>query len=125
MTKQEKIQEAYGKYYPQLKDYIDENGWSSNWNNFASVETILFEKEDIEKSQGKWRLKFLQGIESNNGWIKIESKDDLPKYGYYEVILRGNNNHSRASLCRDFNEKSQLIHYSHYQPIIKPQPPIY
>jgi hypothetical protein len=30
-----------------------------------------------------WRPKSLDGIENNNGWIKIESKDDLPKKGKY------------------------------------------
>lgn len=124
MTKEEKIKEAYGKYYPQLKDAIDENGWSSNWNHFASVETILFAKEDIEKSKGKWRLKSLQGIEDNNGWVKIESEDDLPKEsGDYYVIHSGSINYYPMA------EKELFIKwigvYSHYQPITKPQPPIY
>jgi len=121
MTKEEKIKEAYGEHYPQLSDSIDENGWSSNWNHFASLETRLFAKEDIEKSNGKWRLKSLQGIENNNGWTKIETKEGLPEFGYYEVVVRSNGKMTRATLDKNV----PLVYYSHYQTISDLKPPLH
>lgn len=80
---------------------------------------------------GKFRPKSLQGIENNNGWINIESEDDLPKEsGVYEACI--NEEYiGRIRFSREFNEWSciydsdNLRFPSHYQPIIKPQPPIY
>jgi hypothetical protein len=88
--------------------------------------------------------------ETNNGWIKIESKDDLPKekeffrfipcnqfdkefigwidtklrevffidFSFYEVEKNGNKYTSQTNAWLT----SQI---THYQPIQKPQPPIY
>jgi len=128
MTKQEKIQEAYGEHYDMVKNHIDENGW-------IDTQTFSFSRKGIDFEQYKKRSntylgfynrpKSLQGIENNNGWIKIESEEDLPESGYYEVILKGSGNDSRATLDREFNKKSQLMHYSHYQKIINTKPPLY
>jgi len=92
----------------------------------------------------------LIGIEDNNGWIKIESDDDLPKekeffrfipcnnfdrefmgwidnklgevlfidFTFYEVEKDGNRYVSQSNAWLT----SQI---THYQPIQKPQPPIY
>ena len=51
---------------------------------------------DIDMSGvGKFRPKSLQGIENNNGWIKIESEKDLPKEkGLKCLFLNKNNMHT-------------------------------
>jgi hypothetical protein len=79
MTKQEAIKEAYGEYWEQVKVFVDENGWvffSDDENilrlNFQQKDNISTEKTDVES--WKWRPKSLQGIENNNGWIKIENE---------------------------------------------------
>ena len=69
-------------------------------------------------------------IEDNNGWIKIESEDDLPK----EVIecrtcfYNGKNYIEGIVKKRSPQELSRLKYINeitHYQPIEKPKTPIY
>lgn len=65
----------------------------------------------------------------NNGWIKILSEKDLPKEeNDYWVI----NNYGECFICVfdvDYKAFKGYFHYdnngkvTHYQPIIKPQPP--
>jgi len=67
--------------------------------------------------------------QDNNGWIKIESEADLPKtdktiqlwFMTKNGLITTNNWSSR------FKHKisGYLMVYSHYQPIQKPEPPIY
>ncbi|EHQ41574.1 hypothetical protein [Myroides odoratus] len=73
-TKEEVIREAWGDNY---NDQINKNGWLTvgfnyeyNHNDFDTIRYL----DCVEI-----RPKSLQGIESNNGWIRIESKKDLPK----------------------------------------------
>ena len=89
---------------------------------------------DIDMSGvGKFRPKSLNGIENNNGWIKIESEKDLPKeecevffikndliftgYFYYNQFNIGI--FSNNSDCYFFEEVTQ------YQVFKKPSLPIY
>ena len=81
---------------------------------------------DIDMSGvGKFRPKSLRGIENNNGWIKIQSEEDLPKEdGFYWVI------DSEASEVVDrYFEKGNHDFFkqfsSHYHPVIKPDLPLY
>jgi len=127
MTKQETIQKAYGEYWN--KD-IDENGWVRlSINTEKKIVNYLINNKELFDSRVEttkdayytfFRLKSLQGIENNLGWIKIESEDDLPKIPDFYW-------------CRDNNGAIHQIHYediaigysTHYQPITKPQTPIY
>jgi len=86
MTKQEKIQEAYVDYW---NDKIDQDGWcrlsistEKKLVNHMVNNQDLFESRVITNPDcfmTYFRPLSLQGIENNNGWIKIESDDDLPK----------------------------------------------
>jgi len=127
MKKQEKIQEAYGEYWKIVKDYVDSNGWCNVRRKIGFLEIIKkINWQTKIGNQYSWRPKSLQGIENNNGWIKIESENDLPKEkGDYFVCVDGvqpNNNimHLQQLISLAYDD---LI--SHYQPIKKPQPPIY
>lgn len=104
MTKQEKIQEAYGEYWSDMYMYVNKNGWiprNINIGTAVEKEFIEFEKISIDFEcklfGGKkfnddtveyMRPKSLSGIENNNEWIKIESEADLPKekgnYYFYD-----------------------------------------
>lgn len=131
MTKQEKIIEAYGEYWKCFKNVVDENGfvWQST---FFYPDSEMF-KDGIEiQAKGfepdgrvKWRPKSLQGIENNNGLIKIESESDVPKTGYYEVIERESGKQTRGIISNDLAAEECIKYYSHYQPIQKPLKPIY
>lgn len=73
----------------------------------------------------------------NNGWIKIESEDDLPKdfttcyiitiYSYNTIVEAYYSDGERSFKPRDkYSTWSYLYdEITHYQPIIKPKPPIY
>lgn len=125
MTKREKIQEAYGDVYELYSEFIDENGWLIKLSLIKS-----FDVKDLEIDGKKQRPLSLKGIENNNGWIKIESEDDLPTIGTYYTMTKFNSEisekvfpHPRFSL--EFNKEWWLKYVTHYQPIEKRQPPIY
>lgn len=122
MTKQEYIEQEYGKHYESVKAFLYRDGW---------LDKLVFQKTDLKyedlsdldfEHEGNTfcRPKSLSGIENNNGWIKIESESDLPtEPDFY--------------WCRDNNGAIHQVHYeditvgysTHYQTIPKPKPPIY
>jgi len=66
-------------------------------------------------------------MKKNNGWIKIESEIDLPKQ---DVDCHICLNDGIISIDKFYILHNQFLmthwkHISHYQPITKPQPPIY
>ena len=68
-TKKEIIKSVLG----DIAQYADENGW-------CKFIPLGFSIKDCDcKDRNKYRPKSLAGIETNNGWIRIESEDDLPK----------------------------------------------
>ena len=80
-NKQKAIRGAYGKYWEELKHFINDKGWfdkNSFWNNtfsfgvYENIDLLFVHKEDfmIPKS--------IENIENNNGWISILSESDLP-----------------------------------------------
>ena len=103
MTKEEKIKEAYIEVFGEkrirsIMNYVYKE------NGFIEGFVLLDLKLDIknEKLERKfngvvysYRPKSLQGIENNNGWIKIESEKDLPKEkGLKCLFLNKNNMHA-------------------------------
>lgn len=136
MTKNEVIENAYGDHFEEMKPFIDENGWfdkNSFYNNKFS-----FNYEQLDKSFSHkddfMRPPELNNIENNNGWIKIESEADLPKtpYGYYHICTKKPiyENSSNIGIDEfwqnDLNKKQWwLDNVHHYQPIQKPNPPLY
>jgi len=126
MTKEEKIKEAWGKNYEEFKEHIDENGWAI-YPHFQKHEMIESVRPlEFQENGSCWRPKSLQGIENNNGWIKIESEEDLPKNsGHYLIMV---NNEVKIDLWVNYQNKFELWNknsVTHYQPIEKPKPPIY
>lgn len=138
MSKEQVIKQAWVKAvgvdrYENLKEELILNG-------FLHFQPYALKNTDVKIIDGLsfYRPKSLQGIENNNGWIKIESEDDLPKEDmdcfyitkYSENIIPGCFRlHSykgwRNMFTVDHNIAVGLGHVTHYQPIIKPKPPIY
>ena len=123
-AKQEAIKNAYGEYWENVKDYVDNDGWINN-----SIPKFTFgqlKNLDLEyKNDVFFRPKSLQGIENNNGWIRIESEADLPKEeGLYFTMRRDK---TKVEITHFFYELSKEFKKvaTHYQPIEKPKPPIY
>lgn len=139
MNKQEVIRKAWLEFLNE-EDFnnliLDDDGFSnyqcrryinqSRWNDLYSRTkkgSILKTGSDLV-----YRPKSLAGIENNNGWIKIENEADLPKdlvecYAYDED---GDITYFTFNLSPNSDYelmKEQGI--THYQPIVKPKPPIY
>lgn len=125
MTKEEKIKEAWGEYYENVKDELDEHGrYSYRDQNISERKRKLWQFENIECHQ-IYDLELLipssiKGIENNNGWIKIESEFDAPDEDVLVCNINGNKVAFFHDACKLFGKK-----FTHYQPIVRPKPPIY
>ena len=117
-AKQEAIKKAYGENYI----HADINGWI----RFGMYVPTDLGIENYDEIDGFWRCKSLQGIENNKGWIRIESKDDLPKEEGNYFIVRSNNEVGTSYFIpnNDFSVMDWRD-ITHYQPIEKPKLPIY
>ena len=145
-AKQEAIKKAYGEYWEQVKDYVDENGWIfhekgfyQNYKKFVSPFEIGFSKDDDDNielhsdsfkktANFYWRPKSLNGIENNNGWVKIEGEDDLPKEYLPCFIINKHGMYSsyfKHGFFYHTGQLSTITSVTHYQPITQPKPPIY
>lgn len=125
-NKQKAIEKAYGEHWEIVKDYVDENGWVHD-NKLGNRYKLFYEifKGEMEVCDGLIRHISLQGIENNNGWIKIESEADLPKENeVYWVKDKFTDGFYKQSFEEQI-KKHWLEVFTHYQPIIKPKPPIY
>lgn len=126
-NKQKAIEKAYGEHWEAVKDYVDENGF---------VDSIHFPHgrlvADFGDNNGELacdflvRPKSLQGIETNNGWIKIESEADLPKddsvnYDMYNKNGRAISDLPLKTIIQLF-EKGIITHYAIH---VQRKPPIY
>ena len=117
-AKQEAIKKAYGENYI----HADINGWI----RFGMYVPTDLGIENYDDMDGFWRCKSLSGIENNKGWIRIESKDDLPKEEGNYFIVRSNNEVGTSYFIpnNDFSVMDWRD-ITHYQPIEKPKLPIY
>ena len=121
-AKQEAIKKAYGENYI----HADINGWI-RFGMYVPTDLGIENYDDID---GFWRCKSLQGIENNNGWIKIQSEADLPKERMHEVILldeecmEGYRNYD-VIVFYEVNSRFRKKEISHYKPIEKSKVPIF
>jgi len=127
-SKQKAIREAYGKYWDEVKDFVTEDGWCKTRKRINYDEIIKsLSIELYNESTYNWRPKSLQGIETNNGWIKIESEADLPsEIDYYWIKDKSGS----IEICKYYGKEDLayrvwITQFIHYHPIIKPQQPIY
>ncbi|EPE9901243.1 hypothetical protein ACSN7Q_002408 [Flavobacterium psychrophilum] len=128
MTKEEKIQEAYINCWDDFKDYVDENGFLNCVKNRKLSLIPYFEVSEIEFKGNLVRPKSLSGLEGNNGWIKIKSVGDFPKKDLECYVT---NNIGRIQFAefelenQRFYVENLRMYPTHYQPIIKPDYPLY
>ena len=136
MEKQKAIELAYGSKFSTVFPWVDENGkFNLRARKLVEIDDLMkdFTKNDMiqELVNGQLetfiRPKSLQGIEDNNGWIKIESEDEIEiEKGFYWV----NDFEFGGDIAyfdgKEFYCQDNVKQYpTHYQPIIKPKPPIY
>ncbi len=128
MTKEEKIKEAWGNYYPTFKENIDSDGWlDSAWLDDMELEYCVKDGYDRYGTKSSFiRPISLLDIENNNGWIKIESEEDLPKKDGKYLTHRANGIITEEYFHIKYRYAWQKFYsVTHYQPIEKPKPPIY
>ena len=137
MTKEEVIQEAYGKAWEFAKEFVDNNGWieRSKQSVYLNIGSWGVDRTPIKNFLGfndykgieegfsgtKYRPKSLRGIETNNGWIKGTPTEKGQYFtffsnGYVEAVIFDDNLDTI---------KFWKLNFTHYQQIIKPKPPIY
>jgi len=132
MTKEEKIKEAWGEYWERLSDVqkllaLDNNGYTSiGYSEYQSKLHVDLKKSKLFDVDANTRPKLLQGIETNNGWIKIISEKDLPKEKCDLLVYPEFENQFVFHFYNDKKCKEVLMqNHTHYQQIEKPKPPIY
>lgn len=127
MTKEEKIKEAWGVYISIVEKYIDQNGFITFWDKRKlSFMNIDYEVCENEECGTVYRPKSLVGIENNNGWLKIESEEDLPKVcDDFLVYNKENEIFVKTFIPNSIVSSIWLKDITHYQPITKPKPPVY
>lgn len=137
--KQQCIKDAYGEYWEQVKDYVDEYGWLKYGdlrNEDLGIKDSELEWSNLSHNinNENYRPKSLQGIETNNNWVSIESEDDLPKEVNNLWLLANDGSIVLGQWCifqKIFKTTygntfdSDGIKFTHYQPIIKPSKPLY
>lgn len=115
MTKQEKIQEAYGENWELVKNNVNQNGWIKDREfDFKDFKPMEWQTTDHDDEWYDTRRPIsLKGIENNNDWIKIESVDDLPKEYTdcitYPSYIRANLKADRNSIAYCIN--NNITHY--------------
>lgn len=143
MTKQEIISQSYSNCWEQVKDFVDDNGICSD-NVYGKIDcprpkecgflikevTCGYKYKDDGERQVQcfnWRPLSLEGIEDNNGWIKLESEADLPKENSNCLLIEKTSGHT--DMCpfdnSSFDKKHFIKYFSHYQIIKIPKLPIY
>jgi hypothetical protein len=130
MTPKEKaIKEAYGDKWDRVKDIVDMNNGSIDLVKCHPTE-LGYSYHEIEEFQrvfrpNRWRPIQLSGIEDNNGWIEGLPPDDASDIW---VISRENKHLSDVNyqtLLIKSNKESLSKVITHWQPLVKPKPPIY
>ena len=126
-ARKEAIKAAYKEYFEKVKHLIDENGFLplETWHKFIGYNGIK------EIDMPRWcqiRPASLQGLETNNGWVRFEDENDLPKEeGQYLFLTKEKKeswNHYNPRIVGDGCRYKQMFIdiYTHYRPEKHPLP---
>ena len=126
MNKQDAIKKAYGERWESVKDSVDNDGWVDVMALEYDDAVEFFDAKKYVEPENNFssllmRPKSLKGIENNNGWIKLNGTPNEINFDGDVFII---NKHGDISINAN-GEYLELGYATHYQPIIKPQPPIY
>jgi len=129
--KQQAIIEAYKALGMNVPKDCNENGWSDD-SAFKNVGYAFYDTQ-VHFDCILARPILLEGIESNNGWERIlEDGSNLPtEEGQYFVYSKVSwhpfyrMDIFTGRLSNSFNPLTGNCVFTHYQPIVKPKPPIY
>lgn len=127
MTNQQAKQEAIKKSWAEIGQEANENIISDNgWRKIKpSQYSSLYDDVDLLKLTShvhSIRPTALNGIEDNNGWIRIEPDgSNLPKSGEYRWLFES------GSMSNFYYEPGDILStkLTHYKPITPELKPIY
>jgi hypothetical protein len=117
MTKEEKIQEAYGVHWEGFNLTAKRCALS----HFGFIGNILENPPkniELEHKMGAFRPKSLEGIENNNGWVKIQTEEDLPKdIESRKVLFRNKEGITTTYFSEDIicEIPNHFLRYSHWR----------
>ncbi|MCT4330937.1 hypothetical protein HZP13_14555 [Elizabethkingia anophelis] len=140
--KEQAIKAAYGEHWEKVKNYVEDNGWIELYSYNCYTDTVYtdltedlpflkelgYERKYFNNGHTHYvRPKSLFGIETNRGWTRIESEDDLPKGNGFAGFLLATVDKVSSNV---YNYKEVEFYfnsgiYTHYQPIETPKPPIF
>ena len=124
-TKEEVIKEEWSKLMPDYTSIDLTHGWSLGLFFRDEIDFNLFDHVATKIGCYYIRPKSLQGIEDNNGWGVIPSIHDKEiEKGQYWVMY--SNGFIEVAFYDGTMEcyKFWKLNFTHYQPIVKPKPPI-
>lgn len=135
MTKREYILDKLGEYKEPLCQLVDENGWV-NYKQLLPQEVGISTAQVDANRQYQWRLIRFRGTEENNGWIKIETYEDLPKESQLINVIwtteQGVKDMSTRTIDKynfTSDNKSNIDYafeyFSHWKPLVEPLRPLY
>lgn len=123
MTKQETIKQHYISEF--INSGMSQQEAEQKWEHIE--EFINTDDGYFQNREEYYRPISLHGIETNNSWIKLPTKEFL-SYGHYWIRVE----HPETKVVDEFifelNKGCGIIPYTyatHYQPITKPLPPLH
>ena len=117
-TKQEAIKQAYGEHWDKVCEHVDKDGYCHAYFGIQMQELQGIGKPKNEPL--KWRPKSLEGLEDNNGWIKLNGlPNEITNRCSMWIMTKNGIEYLKE------NEFLPIGYASHYKPIEKPKPPIY
>lgn len=139
MTKKEKIKDAYGQYWDQVKAFVNEAGWcdfrgvfgdAGNNKGLEGIDLSVMNPYDRIYCYWKIPISILR-IADNQDWVKIESMDSFPSEPVFCITciyLEGTAYQLGVTVRKrtpdDLLKMWQAAELTHYK-IIDDKPPIY
>ena len=130
-AKQEAIKKAYGDNNEIYEKSLTKNGWLNvEYDIYENADRFYFDflRHELNADEYEYfiRPKSLSGIDDNNGWIRIESEDDLPKVqDSFYVCFKNGEIIQRYFIPNNKHSKEDWRNITHWQPIEKPLKPLY
>lgn len=132
--KQEIIRKAWLTFGIPFGSYIDNDGYITIATRLDGIvyEFLLdvqYEQNNLKNEfdilNGKYRPKSLTGIENNNGWITIDNEMKVDNGKYWVRLFNPDTNIESFEVINVLHSVIDYYFATHYQPIVKPSPPIY
>ncbi|PPK99022.1 hypothetical protein [Parapedobacter indicus] len=127
-AKEKAIREAYGDLWETVKSDVNTTGWCTLFIMYVHDDNTDIDvvRDHIRHDPIKWRPKSLRGINSNNGWNRIDGLDSLPRGNCIYTVLGKSGNIEEWSFTGGDNCIAIWLEYfTHWRPLVELPKPIY